>query len=532
MKIPTIRPIALIAAAAAAIVPYAKDNSQSIENDFYTSAQKLATAEKIIENFYVEDINTDSITQEAIIAMLKTLDPHSTYASPEETKELNEPLEGKFSGIGVSFNMSTDTVYVIQTVTGGPSEKVGIMAGDRIIAADDSIIAGKKIPADNIKKILRGPKGSKIRLGVMRGGNPELIEFLVTRDDIPINSVDAVYMATPEIGYLRLTRFAESSASEVEEAIKKLQKQGMKKLIIDLQGNGGGFLQAAVDISSLFLQKGEKIVSMRGRAVPDREYVVEKSKPLFTGPIVVLVDQFSASASEILSGALQDNDRATVVGRRTFGKGLVQRPFPFPDGSMIRLTIARYYTPVGRCIQKHYDKGHGEEYQLDLLNRYDSGELWSADSIHFDESQTFKTLKEGRTVYGGGGIMPDKFVPVDTSYYSPLYRNLLSKGTMSQYCLQYVDKNRSALTKKYKTPQKFFEKFEISDELLNGLKAKADTDGIEWNEEQFAKSEPMIEAILKGYIANDLYEEASYLQGINPLNPVFTEGLRIIKEKK
>ena len=359
MKNPTLKPLALLALLFA-LLAQAKDNNGSIENDFYTNAQKLATAQKIIENFYVEDVNSDSITEEAIIAMLKTLDPHSSYASPEETKELNEPLEGKFSGIGVSFNFTTDTVYVIQTVTGGPSEKVGILPGDRIITADDSIIAGKKIPANDIKKILRGPKGSKIRLGVMRGGNPELIDFLVTRDDIPINSVDAVYMATPEIGYLRLTRFAESSAEEVADAVKKLQKQGMKKLIIDLQGNGGGYLAPAVDIASLFLQKGDKVVSMRGRAVPDRDYTVEKGKPLFSGPIAVLVDQLSASASEILSGALQDNDRATIIGRRTFGKGLVQRPFPFPDGSMVRLTIARYYTPVGRCIQKHYDKGHGQ----------------------------------------------------------------------------------------------------------------------------------------------------------------------------
>lgn len=531
MKKLTLKSLAAIAMLVACFAQ-AKDNASSIENDFYTNAQKLATAQKVIESFYVEDINSDSITDEAIMAMLKTLDPHSSYATPEETKELNEPLEGKFSGIGVSFNFATDTVYVIQTVTGGPSEKVGILPGDRIIAADDSIIAGKKIPADNIKKILRGPKGTKIRLGVMRGGNPELIEFVVTRDDIPINSVDAVYMVTPEIGYLRLTRFAESSGKEVAEAIKKLQKQGMKKLMIDLQGNTGGYMSAAVDIASLFLQKGEKIVSMRGRAVPDREYIVESAKPLFTGPAVVLVDQISASASEILSGALQDNDRAAVVGRRTFGKGLVQRPFPFPDGSMIRLTIARYYTPVGRCIQKHYDKGHGDEYQLDLLNRYDSGELWSADSIHFDESQKFKTLKEGRTVYGGGGIMPDYFVPVDTSYYSPLYRNLLSKGTMSQYCLKYVDQNRQSLTKKYKSPQKFFEKFAVTADMIEGLKEKAKADEVEWNEEQFDKSKPMIEAIMAGYIGNDLFEEASHLQGINPLNPVFAEGLRILKENK
>lgn len=531
MKNPTLKPLALLALLFA-LLAQAKDNNGSIENDFYTNAQKLATAQKIIENFYVEDVNSDSITEEAIIAMLKTLDPHSSYASPEETKELNEPLEGKFSGIGVSFNFTTDTVYVIQTVTGGPSEKVGILPGDRIITADDSIIAGKKIPANDIKKILRGPKGSKIRLGVMRGGNPELIDFVVTRDDIPINSVDAVYMATPEIGYLRLTRFAESSAEEVADAVKKLQKQGMKKLIIDLQGNGGGYLAPAVDIASLFLQKGDKVVSMRGRAVPDRDYTVEKGKPLFSGPIAVLVDQLSASASEILSGALQDNDRATIIGRRTFGKGLVQRPFPFPDGSMVRLTIARYYTPVGRCIQKHYDKGHGEEYQLDLLNRYDNGELWCADSIHFDESQVFKTLKEGRTVYGGGGIMPDRFVPVDTSYYSPLYRNLLSKGTLSQYCLQYVDQNRDKLLKQYKTPEKFFSKFKVTPELTEGLLAKAEADSIEIVPEQMEKSRPMIEAIMVGYIGNDLYEEATFLQSINPLNPVFAEGLRVLKEKK
>lgn len=504
--------------------------AQSIAQDEgFPPGRKLTYAEYIIENFYVEDVDADSIVTEGIVAMLKTLDPHSSYSTPQETKDLNEPLEGKFSGIGVQFNMSTDTVYVIQTVSGGPSEKVGIRPGDRIIAANDTVIAGKKLPNSAILKTLRGPKGSQVKLSVLRDG--EMVDFMVTRDDIPINSVDGAYMVTPEIGYISLSRFAEDSGQEVAEAIKKLQKQGMQKLILDLENNGGGYLKAAHDIASLFLNQGDLIVYTQGKSTEPVYYRMEEAKPLFEGPLAVMVDQYSASAAEIVSGALQDNDRATIVGRRTFGKGLVQRPFPFPDGSMIRLTVSRYYTPTGRSIQKPYEKGKGEEYQLDLLNRYKSGELWSRDSIHFDDHQIFKTLKKGRTVYGGGGIMPDEFVPVDTSMYTPYYRDIMAKAVIPQYTLSYIDHHRDELKAKYPNEDAFFEGFEVTPDFMEAVVGKAQEQGVEPNPEQLEISRPIIEAIIKGYLTRDLYEDGTYVRATNPLNPVFLKAVEVLSNE-
>lgn len=512
---------------AAILLPVMAANAQSDNN--CSPSEKLRIAEALIERFYVDDVDADTIVEEAIRAMLKTLDPHSAYSTAEETKSLNEPLEGKFSGIGIQFNMSTDTVYVIQTISGGPSEKVGIRPGDKIIAADDSIIAGKKLPNNKVMKVLRGPKGSKVVLKVKRGNSPELIEFVVTRDDIPINSVDAIYMVTPTTGYISLSRFAEDSGKEVADAIKKLQAQGMKELILDLENNGGGYLNSAVDIASLFLNKNDLVVYTDGRASSPMRYKANSSKPLFTGPLAVMVDQYSASASEILSGALQDNDRAVIVGRRTFGKGLVQRPFPFPDGSMIRLTVSHYYTPVGRSIQKHYEKGHGEEYQRDIIDRYESGELWSADSIHFDESQKFKTIRKGRTVYGGGGIMPDVFVPIDTTYNSKYYRDLLAKNIINPFVLNYLDKNRKELLKNYPDEKQFVDNFTVTDKMLTDLVEAGEDGGVPVDEEGLQRSLPLLKASIKGLFIRDLYVDGNYVHATNPLNPVFNTALQQIE---
>ena len=431
----------------------------------FTSDTKLRVANSIIENFYVEDVDSDTIVAEAIKAMLKTLDPHSAYSTPAETAEFTAPLEGKFSGIGIQFNMLEDTVYVIQTTAGGPSEKVGIMPGDRIISANDTVIAGKKMVNSQIIKVLRGPKGSVVNLKVKRG--PELIDFTLTRDDIPVYSVDETFMADPSTGYIRITRFAEDTPGEVRRAMEKLRAQGMKNLILDLSGNGGGYLGAAFELAGEFLPKGTPVVSTMGRRSPKQEYKTENGGSFLDGRIVVITDQYSASAAEILSGAIQDNDRGLIVGRRTFGKGLVQRPFPFPDGSMIRLTVSRYYTPSGRCIQKHYDKGHGEEYLLELYNRFDSGELWSADSIQRPDSLKYHTLKNNRPVYGGGGIIPDIFVPADTSHFSVYYRDLVAKGILNRTCINYVDANRAELLKKYPTDNDFQTSFDIPQELTD-----------------------------------------------------------------
>lgn len=488
--------------------------------------KKIDLALHMIANYYVDEVDGDSLATAAIVAMLQTLDPHSTYSTPEETKELNEPLEGKFSGIGVQFNMSTDTVYVVQTITGGPSEKVGIRPGDRIIWAGDSLIAGRKLPNSRVMKILRGPKGSTVLLKVKRAGEPELLDFYVKRDDIPVNSVDGVYMAAPSVGYVRLTRFAESSGDEVAKAIRDLNRQGMKTLILDLQGNGGGYLSAARDVASLFLKGGDMVVYTKDRQGNVQELRADSPKPFFQGEVIVLIDQYSASAAEIVAGALQDNDRATIVGRRSYGKGLVQRPFKLPDGSMIRLTTARYYTPSGRCIQKPYEKGHSEEYRLDMLNRYDSGELWCIDSVRLDKSVEYKT-KNGRVVYGGGGVMPDDFVPVDTSLYTPYYRDLMAKSVLPVYAINYVDAHRADLEKQYRNENAFFDRFEVTDEMMSEIIEQAEKEGVEFNQEQYDTSLPLLKAIVKGYLVNDIFKGQCYIRAVNPYNPVYVRALEI-----
>ncbi|MDE7427196.1 MAG: S41 family peptidase [Muribaculaceae bacterium] len=497
-------------------------------DDEFTPDMKLRMANAIIERYYVEDVNADTVVEEAIKAMLKTLDPHSAYSNPEETKELNTPLEGKFSGIGIQFNMSTDTVYVIQTISGGPSEKVGIRPGDRIISADDTILAGRKLPNSRVMKALRGDKGSRVRLKVKRSGVPELIDFTVVRDDIPVYSVDASFMVAPEVGYIAVTRFAEETPNEVMKAVQKLKKQGMKRLIIDLNDNGGGYLGAAYGMAELFLPKGTPVLSTRGLNSYPMEYDTEQAGPFQDIPLVVMVNQYSASSSEIFAGAIQDNDRGVIVGRRTFGKGLVQRPFPFPDGSMIRLTTARYYIPSGRCVQKPYEKGHTEEYYLDMLNRLNSGELWSADSVHLDSTQVYHTLRNHRTVYGGGGVMPDVFVPIDTTYFSPYYRDLVAKGSLNTAVLNYVDHNRKTLNKRYRTPEEFLNGFTDTAALEKELIAQGEKDGTPFDEEGWERCRPYVTAALRGLILRDLFEDGAFSQATLMFEPIAREALEII----
>ena len=495
-----------------------------------TSDQKLRIAAALIENYYVEEVNTDTMVQEAIIAMLKTLDPHSAYSTPVETQELNQPLEGKFSGIGIQFNMLEDTVYVIQTTPGGPSEKVGIRPGDRIISANDTVIAGKKMVNTDIIKVLRGPKNSKVKLMVKRGGEPELIEFNLLRDDIPLYSVDASYLVNDSTGYVSITRFAESTGRELFEAADSLSRLGMRNLIIDLSSNGGGYLGSAVEAASLFLPKGSPVVYTKGRNSPEASLGVERAFNLPVDRLVVIVDQYSASAAEILSGAIQDNDRGLIVGRRTFGKGLVQRPFPFPDGSMIRLTISRYFTPSGRCIQKPYAKGKGEEYMLDMLNRYNSGELWHADSIHLDKSTPYYTLKNHRTVYGGGGIMPDVFVPADTSRYSSYYRDLVAKGAIMKYVVNHIEADRAQLLKKYPTEEAFAKHYQPTEADIRGIIAAGEANGVPFKEDQWQTSRELILAIFKGLMTRDLYENGIYVRSTNPLSNDFNTALDLIND--
>ncbi len=448
----------------------------------FPADRKLLTAEQIIERYYVDDVDAQKIVQEAIVAMLKTLDPHSSYSDPEETKELTTPLEGNFSGIGVQFQMLNDTLFVIQTTSGGPSEKVGILPGDRILQAGDSLISGVKSPNSRILKILRGPKGSRVDLKVLRKGEPQPIMFSIVRDDIPVYSVDASYMADPTTGYIRISRFGEETDTEFRKAVAQLRKEGMKNLIIDLEDNGGGYLNAAHQLASHFLNYDDLVVYTDAPKLGTTVYRVEKAGDLRDGRLIILANQYSASAAEILAGAVQDNDRGLVVGRRTFGKGLVQRPFPFPDGSMIRLTVSKYYTPSGRCIQKPYAPGDEEDYRKDLLHRYEAGEYTSEDSIHLPDSLRFETLRNHRPVYGGGGIMPDRFVPIDTTAYSTYYRDLIAKGILNRYSITYVDDNRAELKRTYPTEQQFLNNFTVTDAMLADMVKLGENDSIKFVE--------------------------------------------------
>ncbi len=524
----------VISVLAVCLLPLATQARGKDKGEFkLTPDRKLLMAEQVIERFYVDSVDAGNMVQDAIVAMLKTLDPHSSYSDPEETKELTTPLEGNFSGIGVQFNMLNDTLFVIQTTSGGPSEKVGILPGDRIVQAGDSVIAGRKLPNSRIIKILRGPKGSEVDLKVLRRGEAEPIVFHVVRDDIPVYSVDAAYMADPTTGYIRVSRFGEETDKEFEAALEKLRKQGMQNLIVDLEDNGGGYLQAAHELASHFLDKGDMVVYTDAPKMGRTVYAVEKPGNFNKGRLVIMANQYSASASEILSGAVQDNDRGLIVGRRTFGKGLVQRPFPFPDGSMIRLTVSRYYTPSGRSIQKPYAPGDEESYRKDMLHRYEAGEFSSADSIHLPDSLRFETLHNHRPVYGGGGIMPDLFVPIDTTAFTPYYRNLVAKGILNRFCITYVDRNRSRLNREYPDVDAFIAKFSVDSAMMDDIVKLGVADSVKLDPAQLERSRPMIETIVKGVIARDLFDTSAYFRVVNPqLSPVYREALGLINDER
>lgn len=503
---------------------YSRSNSASRQQ------QKLLMVENIVNNLYVDNVDEEKIVENAVRGILENLDPHSSYSTKEETTSSQETMQGSFSGIGIQFNMQKDTLYVVQTIAGGPSEKVGILPGDRFIAVDDSIIAGRKMKNTDIMKRLRGPKGTKVNIKVKRGSNAELLEFRITRDDIPLNSIDAVYMADGKTGYIRLSRFAATSYKEFKDAITKLKKQGMQQLILDLTDNGGGYMQIAAQIANEMLNRGNLIVYTQGRKSPRQNLNADGSGTFRTQKVVVMINQFSASASEILSGAVQDWDRGVVVGRRSFGKGLVQREFLLPDSSSFRLTIARYYTPSGRNIQKPYVKGDREDYDKDIIDRYNHGELQSADSIHFANSLKHTTLRLHRTVYGGGGIMPDVFVPLDTTQYTDYHRRLVAKGIIPQFALRYVDKNRADLKAQYPDAQKFIKEFTVTDEMLNNLVDAGKAEKVDFDKSQFAKSKEMLRTFVKAAIANDLFSTGAYFQIVNEQNDIYKEALSIIND--
>lgn len=500
---------------------------------FNQNSQKLLQAESIITDYFVDTVDDTKLVEAAIRSMLEELDPHSAYSTAEETKELNEPLAGNFSGIGITFNMNKDTLYVIQTIAGGPSERVGLIAGDRIISVNDTAIAGVKMKNSDIMKRLRGPKGSKVNVKVLRRnqGKTDTVDFRITRADIPIYSVDASYMVDDKTGYIRINKFAAETLNEFTTALKSLKKQGMRQLILDLVDNGGGYLNAAVEILGEILEPGMTAVYTEGRRTPRYDYEArpKSGKPLLNdGRVVVMVNQNSASASEITSGAIQDWDRGVIVGRRTFGKGLVQRPFNFPDGSMMRLTMAHYYTPTGRDIQKPYKNGESDEYRKDILDRFNSGELMHADSIKYIDSLKVETLRTHRTIYGGGGISPDVFVPLDTTHFTKYYRDVVAKGVLNQYVIKFVDENRKQLTSAYKNDMEFVDRFDITPEMLRALYDLAEKEGVEFVAEQAELSEPLFKMNVKGLIGRDVFDQSTYYKVYNRYDPIFKEALRII----
>ena len=493
------------------------------------AAQKFGTLMRYIGQLYVDSVNVEDLTERAMVKLLEDLDPHSVYFSAEELKEADEPLNGNFDGIGVQFNIFKDTIMVVSPISGGPSERLGIRAGDRIVEVDGENTAGIGITNRDVMKLLKGPKGTVVQVGIKREGESELLTFDITRDKIPIYSIDAAHMVDKKIGYIKVSRFAKTTMDEFRDAILSLQDQGMKDLILDLQGNGGGMLRTAIAMSDEFLSDDKLIVYTEGRAF-EREDTFAQYKGLFEkGRLVVLIDEASASASEIVSGAVQDWDRGLVVGRRSFGKGLVQRPMRLPDGSAVRLTVQKYYTPAGRCIQKPYDEGV-EAYRKEKFERYEKGEFMTLDSLDLPDSLMHKTRILEREVYGGGGILPDLFVPLDTTLNSPTFSRILRKGLCSKYALSEVDAHRTDWETRHASEDDFVRNMSFSEEEIAAFKAYVVEEGVEVDEEDWARSLPAIELRLKAFFGRNTYESKTFYRVIGGLNEALQEAIRVLND--
>lgn len=494
-----------------------------------TQLVKLEMAEQAIKSMYVDTVNEQKLVEDAIRGMVEKLDPHSSYTDAKETKAMNEPLQGDFEGIGVQFNIVDDTLLVISPTSNGPSEKVGILPGDRIVSVNDTTIAGVKMAQSEIMKRLRGKKGSKVNLAVVRRGVGGLLHFTVVRDKIPVKTLQAAYMITPTVGYVRFSSFGRKTYSELTDAINQLRRKGMTDLLLDLRDNGGGFLDVAVAIANEFLHKGDMIVYTEGRTVRRHDYTANGLGAYKKERVVVLVNELSASASEIVAGAIQDNDRGYIVGRRTFGKGLVQRPVVLPDESMIRLTVAHYYTPSGRCIQKPYTKGDLKDYQMDFENRLKHGELTNQDSIHFADSLRYYTLKLHRPVYGGGGIMPDYFVPLDTTQYTPFHRQLAAKNVILPAHFRYLDANRKQLKTKYKEFDSFLQSYTVPDQLVADIVKEGEAKGVKPKDKaEYDRTVPYLKMQLKALTARDLWDMQEYFHVINSDDETVKKALSVI----
>lgn len=521
--------IALLLAFFMAVGTICAQSSSSVQN-FSKNVEKLNTVMYLMRTYYMDTINISTITDEAIVAMMEQLDPFSMYLKAEDTKRENEQMEGSFEGVGIEFSINKDTLMVVNVISGGPCSRVGVLSGDRIIQVDHKNIAGIGLKNTDVQKMLKGPKGTIVYLTIMRA--KELLEFRVERDKIPINSVDAAYVTADRMGYIRLNRFAATSYDEIKQAMEGFPKD-LKGLMLDLRGNGGGMLNAAIDIASLFLQKGQLVVYTEGRAVSRRDEQTQMNGPYQDMPLVVLVDEYSASASEIVSGAIQDWDRGIVVGRRTYGKGLVQNQIPLKDGSSLRLTIARYHTPSGRVIQNPYINGKQEAKRDEFLDRFKRGEQFSKDSIRINSAQSYSTLLKGRKVYGGGGIIPDIFVPMDTSQTSDYQQKLIRMGAFNTFTLEYLDAHRKALQTAYPNIQTFIDNFEVGEAMLSDFVKHGEDKKVPCDTVQLARSASLIRIQLKALVARDLFGMSAYFQVINPLeDDTYNQAMRVLKDWK
>jgi len=492
---------------------------------------KIGRTFGLIDAFYVDSADLDKLAEKAIIEILKNLDPHSTYISAKDVKEMNEPLNGNFEGIGIQFNLLRDSIIIIEPVAGGPSEKVGLRAGDRILTINQEKVTGIGISTTGVRSRLMGAKGTKVNITIFRKGEKDILDFTIIRDKIPITSLDASYMLDKETGYIKLNKFAATTEKEFSDAVAVLTKSNMKNLVLDLRGNGGGYMLAATAVADKFFSDQKLLVYLSGRKTPRQDYKSSGTGSLSSSRVVVLTNEESASASEILSGALQDWDRGIIMGRRTFGKGLVQNGFYLTDGSMIRLTVARYYTPSGRSIQSSYNDGY-EKYMENFFKRYTDGEMMIADSTHFPDSLKSKTLVNKRVVYGGGGIMPDVFVAADTSYNTVYFRRLAGKNILNSFILEYYDKNRVKLNSQYKSFEEFKSKFQFSSDDIKTFIAKGEAEGVKYNEDQFNKSKDEILLVLKGLVATNIWQPSEYFQIINENDKVIEKALNVISDKK
>jgi len=510
-----------------------KANAQRIvyQNGQWSIQQsKVDQLLQLMEKAYVDDLNIDSITDEAMTELVQKLDPHSAYIPKEDLEIVNSELAGSFSGIGVQFSIQQDTVRIVAVIAGGPCEGVGVLAGDKIVSVDDSTFVGKKMNNEKVMRTLRGKKGTQVKLGLLRAGVNEPLYFTVTRGDIPVHSVDAKFIIEAngkKIGFIRVNKFGETTYKEFISALADLYAKGADRFIVDLRENSGGYMEQAIRMANEFLSRGDLIVYSQGRAYPRYEATANGSGRFKETPLVVLIDNFSASASEIFAGAMQDNDRATIVGRRSFGKGLVQQQMPFEDGSAVRLTVARYYTPSGRCIQKPYTLGDQEDYEKDLMERFEHGEFFSADSIHFSDTTIYYT-KAGRKMYGGGGIMPDVFVGRDTTLNTPWYNICVNKAYTYQFAYKYTDEHRKELNQ-FKD-WKSMERHLIKQNLIPQFVAFAEEKGVEPNEAEIQKSRPLMTRLLHAYIVRNILGDEGFFPLFERDDEITKKAIEVLSE--